>query len=222
MKFHIGDKVKIAYISDCNPHNGKVGRITVLRPVNYYPNGDYSVVEQHVQAIIEYDDGTTEGVGDIYREGCGIVSPVEKVEGVRTIEFVAGYHEWQVIVDGEVIHAFDDFAESIEEDMTAEQVEGLAWNLVDTWRSECVDGELSFPLELEEQDDLVCLMVNKICRHYSIERDLFEEQKELLHKIAEMASDFDKQYGKKICMDWLVDSCNQTIKEIEIEQKESV
>lgn len=99
MKFNIGDKVKFAYISDCNPHNGKVGTIKTLREYNYYPNGDYSVIEKRTQAIIEYDDGKTEGVGDVNRKGCGVVSPLEKVyteELNRTIEEVNEHIQWLI------------------------------------------------------------------------------------------------------------------------------
>lgn len=78
--FKIGDKVKIPYISDCNPHNNKVGTIAWLRDYNYYPNRDYSVVEKRTQGTITYDDGTEEGVGNFYRDGSGLVSKVEHVK----------------------------------------------------------------------------------------------------------------------------------------------
>ena len=55
--FKVGDKVKIPYISDCNPHNNKVGIITWLHDYSYYPNGDYSVIEKRTQGTITYDDG---------------------------------------------------------------------------------------------------------------------------------------------------------------------
>ena len=78
--FKVGDKVKISYISDCNPHNNKVGTITWLHDYNYYPNGDYSVVEKRTQGTITYDDGTTESVGNFYREDSGIVSKIEHIK----------------------------------------------------------------------------------------------------------------------------------------------
>ena len=80
MKVRVGDKVKIPYISDCNPHNNKVGIITWLHDYNYYPNGDCSVIEKRTQGTITYDDGTTEGVGDFYREGSGVVSKSEHIK----------------------------------------------------------------------------------------------------------------------------------------------
>lgn len=82
-KFNVGDKVRIAYISDCNPHNGKIGTITWLHDYKYYPNGakgDCLNFEIRTQGKITYDDGTAEGVGNFYRKGSGLVSPVEKVK----------------------------------------------------------------------------------------------------------------------------------------------
>lgn len=79
-EFFLGDKVKIRYISDCNPHNNQVGTIVWLHEYKFYPNGDSTNVETRVQGTILYDDGTTEGVGDFYRKGSGLVSPVEKVK----------------------------------------------------------------------------------------------------------------------------------------------
>lgn len=78
--FKVGDKVKIPYISDCNSHNNKVGTITWLHDYNYYPNRDYSVIEKRTQGTITYDDGTTESVGNFYREGSGIVSKIELIK----------------------------------------------------------------------------------------------------------------------------------------------
>ena len=78
--FKVGDKVKIPYISDCNPHSNKVGTIIWLNEYNYYPNKNNSVIEKRTQGTIAYDDGTTEGVVDFYRKGSGIVSPIVKVE----------------------------------------------------------------------------------------------------------------------------------------------
>ena len=77
--FHVGDKVKIWYISDCNPHNGKVGTITWLHEYNFYPSEDFRMVEKKVQGTIAYEDGKMENISDFYRKGCGIVSPVIKV-----------------------------------------------------------------------------------------------------------------------------------------------
>lgn len=78
--FKVGDKVKIPYISDCNPHNNKVGIITWLNDYNYYPNGDDSVVEKRTQGTITYDDGKSFNVSNMYRKGSGVVSKIEHIK----------------------------------------------------------------------------------------------------------------------------------------------
>lgn len=78
--FKVGDKVKIPYISDCNPHNNKVGIITWLHDYNYYPNKDYSVIEKRTQGTITYEDGSTESISNLYRKGSGLVSEIEYIK----------------------------------------------------------------------------------------------------------------------------------------------
>lgn len=77
--FKLGDKVKVEYISDCSKHNGKIGIITDLRSFNYFPNGDYSIIENRINGTITYEDGSTEEIIDFYRKGNGLVSPVIKI-----------------------------------------------------------------------------------------------------------------------------------------------
>ena len=77
--FKVGDKVKIPYIFDSCKFNGKVGTITWLKDWNYYPNGDYSVVEKKTQAIIEYENGEELPLMDLNRKTSGLVCEVIKV-----------------------------------------------------------------------------------------------------------------------------------------------
>ena len=77
--FKVGDKVKIPYISDGCKFNDKVGIITWLHDYNFYPNGDYSVVEIKTQATIEYENGEKLEISNLYGEPSGIVSKVIKV-----------------------------------------------------------------------------------------------------------------------------------------------
>ena len=74
--FKVGDKVKIPYISDCNKYNNRVGTITWLNQYNYYPNGDYNVIEKKTQGCITFDDGAELHVGDFYRKPSGLVSEI--------------------------------------------------------------------------------------------------------------------------------------------------
>lgn len=53
---------------------------------------------------------------------------------MKTIEFVAGYYEWQVIVDGVHVHSFDDFSEDIKEGMTEAEVDSLVDDLIYGWQ----------------------------------------------------------------------------------------
>lgn len=100
-------------------------------------------------------------------------------EQEKTIEFVAGYHEWQVIVDEAHIHSFDDFSEDIKEDMTAEQVDDLVDDLIYGW-------QLSFENDCDSLDEgeecpitpiwethgeqLHKAMAQAICLYYGIEQ----------------------------------------------------
>ena len=77
--FKVGDKVKIPYISDGCKFNDKVGIITWLHDYNFYPSGDYSVVEIKTQATIEYENGEKLEISNLYGEPSGIVSKVIKV-----------------------------------------------------------------------------------------------------------------------------------------------
>lgn len=78
----IGDKVKLDYISDCNPHNGKIGVIIELRKHKYYPNGNPNewIIKQ--SCTIQYSDNSTESVMDTERKGSGIVSPLTVVNKI--------------------------------------------------------------------------------------------------------------------------------------------
>ena len=78
-KFKVGDKVSIPYVFDNCKFNNKVGTIVWLKDWNYYPNGDYSVVEVKTQATIEYENGEKLEISDIYREQSGVISKVIKV-----------------------------------------------------------------------------------------------------------------------------------------------
>ena len=78
-KFKIGDRVRIKYISDCNPYNGVVGIINWLHRYKYYPTGVADKFEYKVQGHILYPCGNIFSVNDMYRDGGGAVSPVEKI-----------------------------------------------------------------------------------------------------------------------------------------------
>lgn len=71
--FKVGDKVRIAHISDNNPHNGKIGTVIWLRGYDYYTDDGANVKDGKVQGKIIYDDGTTENFSNLYQSGCVVV-----------------------------------------------------------------------------------------------------------------------------------------------------
>lgn len=83
IEFKEGDKVKLDYISDKNPYNGKTGTLTTVRKYKYYPNGNINEYEYKYQGEITYDDGYVLSIPDLNREGSGLVSAVEKIEENR-------------------------------------------------------------------------------------------------------------------------------------------
>lgn len=87
---------------------------------------------------------------------------------MRNIEFCAGYYEWQVIVNGELIYAFDDFSESITDDMTEYDVIELVGDLLWNWQEECRENGGYCPIDTEEERELANAMKTAICSHYGI------------------------------------------------------
>lgn len=97
---------------------------------------------------------------------------------MKKIEFVAGYYEWQVIVDGKVIHAFDDFSEDIKDDMTESDVDSLVDDLIYGWQmsfeNDCdsLDNEKNCPVAPiweTDETELRTVIKEAICNHYGIE-----------------------------------------------------
>lgn len=76
----VGDKVKLYYISDCNPHNNQIGKVIDENMYKYYPNGEPNEFVWKQQCTIQYPDGSTECIQDTERKGGGVVSPLIKIE----------------------------------------------------------------------------------------------------------------------------------------------
>jgi hypothetical protein len=88
---------------------------------------------------------------------------------MRNIEFCAGYYEWAVFVDGELIHAFHDISELITDDMTAETVAELVDDLIWEWQEDCREHGGYCPIDEEETNELANAMKTAICNNYGIE-----------------------------------------------------
>ena len=81
----------------------------------------------------------------------------------RKIEFNAGYHEWNVLVDGECVYSFGDLTEFFETGDSAEEVtEVLLDALAEYFKAE----EKEYPLSDEETDFLSNLMTEKLYCQY--------------------------------------------------------
>ena len=78
-KVKVGDKVRLAYISDRNPHNAQIGTVLTERLCKYYPNGKADEFIWRQTCTIEYTDGTTENVADTDAKGSGLVSSLEVI-----------------------------------------------------------------------------------------------------------------------------------------------
>lgn len=76
----VGNKVKIYYISDCNPHNDKIGTVIEEGWYKYYPNGTPNEFLLKQRCTIQYPDGSKIFVQNTERKGSGVVSPLIIVE----------------------------------------------------------------------------------------------------------------------------------------------
>lgn len=112
-----------------------------------------------------------------YLLALAVVASVEESDK-KKIEFVAGYHEWQLIVDDVVVHAFDNFSEDIKEDMKAEQVDDLVDDFIYAWQmsfeNDCDslgEGEECpiTPIWETHNEQLRKVMRTAICRYYGID-----------------------------------------------------
>lgn len=79
-KYKIGDKVRIAYLSDGHPLNNAIGTVTWLHDYYYYPEGNNLHPIRRTQGEISYPNGFSLEVSNMDREPGGVVSPVEIVE----------------------------------------------------------------------------------------------------------------------------------------------
>lgn len=84
---------------------------------------------------------------------------------MRKIDFNAGYYEWNVCIDGEVVYSFDDFSELINEDTTAKE---LAEMLIDEMK---YDNEKNMRLSTQEERKLKRIMIERLSNHYGLDKE---------------------------------------------------
>lgn len=71
---------------------------------------------------------------------------------MNRIEIKAGYHEWNVFVDGEHFFTFDDVSENIPSSCTLDDLKNVVKNCVSCMNTALVDDEKEpFPTELEAE-----------------------------------------------------------------------
>lgn len=98
---------------------------------------------------------------------------------MKKIEFVAGNHEWSIVVDGEIIHTFDDFSDDLQGDnITAEQIADLVDDLIYSWQQSFENdlGSLDDPptvTPIWETDgfELKLVMFTALCERYNVSFD---------------------------------------------------
>lgn len=144
---------------------------------------------------------------------------------MRNIEFIAGYHEWTVIVDGVVIHAFDDFSEDIKDDMTEADVDCLVDDLIYGWQmsfeNDCDsldDGEECPVTPIWETNmlDLRFVMLTAICEHYGIKQKLYRVIRDLQGGTFGMDRDMTIEQWREQAMEWaFMDDNEELEKEVE-------
>ena len=76
--FRIGDRVKVSYISNNNPHNNQIGTITWLHRYFIWKSDDWYDNTQKIEGYISYDDGITEHIKDMYRKENRVVRVPQK------------------------------------------------------------------------------------------------------------------------------------------------
>lgn len=72
-----GDRIKLSYTSDCNPHNNKVGEVMFTNIYKYYPNANPNEFVWKEQCIVKYEDDTTVFISDTDRKDGRVISAIE-------------------------------------------------------------------------------------------------------------------------------------------------
>ena len=103
---------------------------------------------------------------------------------MRRFEFVAGYYEWGLFANGELIHSFEDFSENITDNMNAKDIGVFVEDLIYMWQEDCQVNGGYCPIDEKEIPSIKTVMQNEICYHFGIER--FISAKDLLKHLEEL------------------------------------
>lgn len=144
--------------------------------LNLYESCNLSENEKRALANIVYDQNDPSVIYDTLNDrflGKEIEMPERVKDGVihedttdRPVEFKAGYHEWNVLVNGEIIYSFGDFGETLEgctdKDTLGYEVEDCIQVMLD----ELNESGKNIQLTNGEFDALKNQMVAKLGYHY--------------------------------------------------------
>ena len=83
-KFQVGDRIRVGYLGDNNPHNYQIAKIFDLQDYRYYPDGnmDSKSIGTKTQAFLRFDDWKEITLNDLYSEGFGKVELVHSLESL--------------------------------------------------------------------------------------------------------------------------------------------
>lgn len=144
--------------------------------LNLYESCNLSENEKRALANIVYDQNDPSVIYDTLNDrflGKEIEMPERVKDGVihedttdRPVEFKAGYHEWNVLLNGEIIYSFGDFGETLEgctdKDTLGYEVEDCIQVMLD----ELNESGKNIQLTNGEFDALKNQMVAKLGYHY--------------------------------------------------------
>ena len=85
---------------------------------------------------------------------------------MREIEFCAGYHEWCVNIDNNVVYSISNIENNIEYGWTFKMYKCYATEIVDTWKEQCKEQGKDYPLTTEETEQLLDEMANTLACYY--------------------------------------------------------
>lgn len=143
---------------------------------------------------------------------------------MKNIEFIAGHYEWSIVVNGEIIHTFDDFSDNLQGDnITTEQVADLIDDLLYSWKmsfendSETLDDSPTVPPIWETNGfELRLAMFLALCEHYNVKQKKYKVSRDLQGGSFGMERELTVEQWREQAMEWAYMDDNEELeKEVE-------
>ncbi len=144
--------------------------------LNLYESCNLSENEKRALANIVYDQNDPSVIYDTLNNrflGKEIEMPERVKDGVihegvndRPVEFKAGYHEWNVLLNGEIIYSFGDFGETLEDCTDKDTLGYEVEDCIQVMLDELNESGKNIQLTNGEFDALKNQMVAKLGYHY--------------------------------------------------------